>query len=148
MHFQLIKSPNKELESYFTRYFLRSKPYEFCANKSFFIRRFKIKEFFDFLFQTSEIYIGTVKGQIKFFCAIIEQESSAIIQFIFGTPSLAEDFREFRSFYKKVNYKIKKFETEINRENKKEKLIHFIKRKDPDAIFVLDNDKIRVLWNT
>lgn len=148
MHFQRIKTPNETLEQYFMAFFLRSKPYLFCSNKSFLIRKLKIKEFFDFLFKTSDVYIGTAGKEIKFFCAIVEKESSAIVQFIFGASTIIKDFCEFRDFYKQVNPKIQTFETEINREIKRENLVHFIQRKDPNAIFKLDNQQIHVLWNT
>lgn len=144
MNFTLIKELSKKQEKKIIDYFLQSKPYDFCSLPSYSLRRFKIKEYIDFLLEQTDVYLLE-----DFFVSVTKKNNQAIVQFIYGQPfSVVQNFKLFREDFLKQNKEVNIFYTEILRKHKKNSLIKFIERRDKDAKIKLDNDKICVLWNT
>lgn len=103
----------------------------------------------DFLFETCEIYLGTINGQIKLFVAVSKQQDNVDIEFIFGAPfGFMSNLEQFRIFYSFVNQEIRTFSAQIKRKHKLKNFLKFIQAKDPKMKIFLDKQEIAVLWNT
>lgn len=149
MQFQRINYPDKQIESMFVSYCLKSKPYDFCNMPSRSMSVFKIKEYMNFLFKMCKIYLGTFQGQIKLFIAISEIKDEANIEFVFGNPfGFMKNLEYFRKFYQDVNPKIQTFSAQIKRKHKLNSFLKFIQTKDQNMQIFLDKQEIVVLWNT
>lgn len=149
MQFQRINKPNPDIQKMFVEFCLMSKPYDFCHMPSRILSLNKIKEYMMFLFDTCEIYLGTLDRQIKLFVAVCKNNQNVAIEFIFGTPfGFMKNLKQFRKFYSNVNKEIRTFSAQIKRKHKLKSFLKFIEAKDSEMKIFLDKQEIAVLWNT
>jgi hypothetical protein len=147
MNFQLVNPSDQTVMDDFVSFCLKSKPYSFCCLPALSARIFQIKKYYECLFQDNEVYALKENGSVRFFIALKKQDNEAFADFVIGKPFLIfSDFANFRKFYSDLHNTPFTFRTLINRENKLEPYLKYIKKRDPDARFLLDNDKIFVLW--
>ena len=84
MKFKLINEPSEELFNIFKSYCLKSKPFDFCELPSMQMRIFKIREYFNNLFENCEIYIAEENGKILGFGGFRQEGDSVSADFVVG----------------------------------------------------------------
>jgi hypothetical protein len=153
MKFKLIKQPNDELFDVFKVYCLKSKPFDFCQFPSMKMRLFKIKEYFNSLFDFCDCFEVYGDNEIVGFISIEKQQNVGIIIIAFGINSkitfkqISKYFADFREFYKKENPEIKIFIGEIYRTYKADSYLKFIKRYMKSSKIDLDGERIMVYFD-
>jgi hypothetical protein len=152
MNFKLIKEPTEELFVIFKKYFLKSKPLDFCELASMQLRCLKIEEYFKDLFLYYDCFIAFKNDNIVCFFSIEKKHDAASIVIAFGLhdeitfKEISEYFINFREFYKKLNPEVRIFKGEINRAHKLNSYLKFVKRYIKPSKIELDNDKIIVYF--
>jgi hypothetical protein len=153
MKFKLIKEPTEELFNIFKSYCLKSKPFDFCELPSMQMRIFKIREYFNNLFENCEIYIAEENGKILGFGGFRQEGDSVSADFVVGfnnflsLKEISKMFFNFRSFYKKQNPHIKTFTGEVYRTYKVDSYLKFIKRYMGVSRIDLDKNPIMVYFD-
>ena len=147
MNFQQLKNNDQIVESALIDFCIRSKPYDFCSIKNHSVKLIQIKKYYEYLVDETSIFYLSHGDHIRFFLSIKQDSESVVIEFIFGDPlTMLDDFRIFREFYwRQFNCDIP-FTTEIKRRHKLKPFLNFIKKKDRNAKFLLDNGKILVSY--
>jgi hypothetical protein len=153
MKFKLIKEPTEELFDIFKLYCLKSKPFDFCELPSMQIRIFKIREYFDNLFETCEVYTAEENEKILGFGGFRPVGQNVNADFVVGFNNIltfkqiSKAFASFREFYKKQNPQIKTFSGEIYRTHKADSYLKFIKRYMEPSKIDLDGERIMVYFD-
>jgi hypothetical protein len=153
MKFKLIKEPTEELFNIFKAYFLKSKPFDFCELPSMQMKIFKIKEYFDNLFNFCDCFIVSEEDEIVGFIACEKQKDIGVIVIAIGLhfkitfKQISQYFADFRKFYKEQNPQIKIFIGEIYRTHKPDSYLKFIKRYMKPSKIDLDGERIMVYFD-
>ena len=153
MKFKLINEPTEELFNIFKSYCLKSKPFDFCELPSMQMRIFKIKEYFDNLFEGCEIYIAEKNEQVLGFGGFRQENTNVSADFVVGFNNIltfseiSKMFADFRKFYKEQNPQIKTFSGEIYRTYKADSYLKFIKRYMKPSKIDLDGERIMVYFD-
>jgi len=153
MKFKLIKEPTEELFNLFKIYCLKSKPFDFCELPSMQMRIFKIREYFNNLFENCEVYTAEKNGKILGFGGFRPLGENVSADFVVGFndiltfKEISKAFADFREFYKKQNPQIKTFSGEIYRTYKVDSYLKFIKRYMKPSKIDLDGERIMVYFD-
>jgi hypothetical protein len=153
MKFKLINEPTEELFNIFKSYCLKSKPFDFCELPSMQMRIFKIKEYFDNLFENCEVYTAEENGKILGFGGFKPLGGNVSADFVVGFndvltfKEISKAFADFREFYKQQNPQVKTFSGEIYRTYKADSYLKFIKRYMKPSKIDLDGERIMVYFD-
>jgi hypothetical protein len=148
MNFQQLKNDNQMIASAVIDYCIRSKPYDFCSIKSQSLKMIQIKKYYEFLLTECDIFYCSHNNKVTFFVALSQREAHIEIQFIFSGPfDLVKNFRAFREFYWNKFDHNKPFVGEVRRHYKLKTYLNYIKKRDKNVKFSLDNGKILVSYS-
>jgi hypothetical protein len=146
---QLI-SADDDFYSYFSAYFARSKPYDFCESKSLSLRKHKIKEYLDTIANDSAIYKATTNSKTIGYVVISDQTDHLILEFVIGDKQFAPAFL-MQVFYDVLLLAQKTFDkslikSTIQRKNKRKNFINWIKRYDKVCEITQSNNITEITW--
>jgi len=136
--------------NYFSIYFARSKPYDFCELKSISLRKYKIKEYLDILFSNSFIYKATIDFKIIGYVVFSKEKDDLILEFVIGDHQFPPSFL-IKSFHAILILAQKRFDKQIikstiQRKHKRKSFINWIKRYDKVCEITEIEGKTQIIW--
>jgi hypothetical protein len=146
-----VISLDEEFYNYFFKFCAQSKPYDFCELNSIKLRRFKIKEYFDSLINTSLIFEAKKEGKLVGFVFLSQEPDCMVLEFAIGEFKLGgrvimEAFREIISFAQK-EFSKQYTKSTIQRKYKKQKFINFLLKYDKTCEIIEADGKTQIFWN-
>lgn len=146
---QLINA-DQNFYVYFSKYFVRSKPYDFCESKSFLLRKHKIKEYLDELTNDSFIYHATIDFKTIGYVVFSQKKDHLVLEFTIGDNSFAPAFL-IQTFHAILLLAQKTFDKQtvkstIQRKHKRKNFINWIKRYDKICETTESNNITEITW--
>lgn len=146
---QLI-SADENFYRYFSAYFVRSKPYDFCESKSVSLRKHKIKEYLEILASDSFIYRATTDFKTVGYVIFSQEKNHLVLEFVIGDNSFAPAFL-VQTFHSILLLAQKTFDKQtvkstIQRKHKRKNFINWIKRYDKICEITESNNITEITW--